>query len=52
MARHSYATVLKREGIPTALISELLSHDSEQTAKIYLQGFGDDFLDTASKSVI
>ena len=52
VARHSYATVLKREGIPIALISELMGHDSEQTTKIYLQGFGDDLLDTASRSVI
>ncbi|MBO0952023.1 site-specific integrase [Fibrella forsythiae] len=52
VARHSFATVLKREGISIAIISELMGHDSEQTTRIYLQGFGDDLLDEATQSVI
>jgi len=52
VARHSFATVLKREGISIAVISELMGHDSEQTTRIYLQGFGDDLLDEASLSLM
>lgn len=52
VARHSFATVLKREGVSIAVISELMGHDSEQTTRIYLQGFGDDLLDEANRSVL
>lgn len=39
VARHSFATVLKREGISTSLISEALGHSSEKVTKIYLDSF-------------
>ena len=52
VARHSFATVLKREGVSIAVISELMGHDSEQTTQIYLQGFGDDLLDDAASVLI
>ncbi len=38
-ARHTYATALKRSGIPIAVISEALCHSSESTTKAYLDKF-------------
>lgn len=39
VARHSYATVLKRSGVSTAIISESLGHSSEKITQIYLDSF-------------
>ena len=36
LARHSYATVLKRSGVATSIISESLGHSSEKVTQIYL----------------
>ncbi|MBW7466013.1 integrase [Pontibacter aydingkolensis] len=41
-ARHSFSTVLKRSGAPTALISESLGHSSEKTTQHYLDSFEDE----------
>ncbi len=41
-ARHSFATVLKRKGISTELISESLGHGSIKTTASYLDSFDDD----------
>ncbi len=38
-ARHSFATVLKRSGIPIEMISEQLGHTSVTTTEIYLDSF-------------
>jgi integrase len=50
-ARHSWATIAKRSGIPTAVISEGLGHDSEETTQIYLDSFENDVLDKANEIV-
>jgi len=39
VARHSFATVLKRAGVPTPIISESLGHSSEKVTQIYLNSF-------------
>ena len=39
VARHSFATVLKRAGVSTALISESLGHSSEKITQTYLDSF-------------
>lgn len=39
VARHSFATVLKRSGISTSIISESLGHSSEKVTQIYLDSF-------------
>jgi integrase/recombinase XerD len=41
-ARHSYATVLKRAGVPIEMISEQLGHTSIKTTEIYLGSFESD----------
>ncbi len=52
VARHSYATVLKKSGIPISIIKEAMGHDSEKTTQIYLESFGNSILDEASKSIL
>ncbi len=51
-ARHSWATSAKRKGVPTAVISEGLGHDSEKTTQIYLDSFETDVLDDANALVV
>jgi site-specific recombinase XerD len=52
VARHTYATVLKKSGISTSLISEMMGHDSEKTTQIYLDSFENSVLDEANKSIL
>jgi integrase len=52
VARHSYATVMKKSGVPTAIISEALGHESEKTTQIYLDSFENIVIDEASKSIL
>lgn len=52
VARHTYATVLKKSGISTSLISEMMGHDSEKTTQIYLDSFENAVLDEANKSIL
>lgn len=52
VARHSYATILKKNGISTTLISQAMGHDSEKTTQIYLESFGNNILDEASKVIL
>lgn len=52
VARHSYATILKRSGISISMISESLGHESEKTTKIYLDSFENLVLDEANKSIL
>ena len=48
VARHSYATVLKRSGVSTAIISESLGHSSEKVTQIYLDSFENTQIDETS----
>ncbi|MFA9391166.1 MAG: site-specific integrase [Prolixibacteraceae bacterium] len=48
VSRHSWATIAKRQGIPTAIISEGLGHETEHTTQIYLDSFENDVLDDAN----
>lgn len=52
VARHSYATILKNSGVATSVISESMGHDSEKTTQIYLESFGNNILDEASKALL
>ena len=51
VARHSYATVLKRAGIATSIISESLGHSSEKVTQIYLDGFENSQIDEAMENL-
>lgn len=47
VARHSFATVLKRSGVATGIISEAMGHQDERTTQIYLSEFDTDLVDAA-----
>jgi len=51
MARHSWATVAKRENIPIAVISEALGHSSVETTYRYLDSFETPVIDRAARKV-
>lgn len=52
VARHSFATVLKRSGVNTAIISESLGHSSEKVTQIYLDSFENSQIDEAMKNLL
>jgi len=51
VARHSWATIAKKSGIPVSVISEGLGHSDEKTTGIYLDSFKDDTVDRANEIV-
>ena len=52
VARHTYATVLKRSGVNIALISETLGHSDVATTQIYLDSFENSQIDEAMKNLL
>ena len=52
VARHSYATVLKRAGVSTSIISESLGHSSERVTQIYLDSFDNEQINKALKNLL
>lgn len=52
VSRHSYATIAKYKGVPTAVISEALGHTSEEVTQIYLDSFDNDVLDKYHSMII
>lgn len=51
VARHSFATVLKRSGASTEFISEALGHSNLKTTKNYLGSFEDETLKEVTKAL-
>lgn len=45
VARHSWATMAKKQGAPISIISESLGHTSEKTTRIYLKQFDQSSID-------
>ena len=52
MARHSYATIAKYKGVPTAVISEALGHSSEDVTQVYLDLFDQEVMDKYHSLII
>lgn len=52
VARHSFATVLKRAGAPIGVISEMLGHSDLKTTENYLDSFTDETLMDYAKMLI
>ena len=52
VARHSFATVLKRSGVSVSIISESLGHSSEKVTQIYLDSFDNEQIDTAMQNLL
>lgn len=52
VARHSQATVMKKAGVSTALISQIMGHSSERVTQIYLDSFDNEQIDNAMKNLL
>jgi integrase/recombinase XerD len=52
VARHTYATIAKYKGVPTAIISEALGHASEEVTQVYLDSFDSKVLDNYHQLII
>ncbi|MBE0637544.1 MAG: site-specific integrase [Bacteroidales bacterium] len=52
VARHSFATILKKEMIPTAIISEMMAHANESVTQTYLDSFDNSTKTAAAAKLI
>ncbi|WP_345952399.1 site-specific integrase [Mucilaginibacter sp. PAMB04168] len=52
VARHTFATVLKRSGVSTAIISESMGHQTEAITQTYLKSFENSVLDDALDNLL
>lgn len=52
VARHSQATVMKKAGVSTAVIREIMGHSSEKVTQIYLDSFDNEQIDNAMKNLL
>ena len=52
VARHSFATVLKRAGVSTSIISESLGHSSETITQVYLDSFDKEQINEAMRNLL
>ena len=52
VARHSWATIAHREGVPISIISEGMGHDNEKTTQIYLASLDNKVIDNANRKII
>ena len=52
VARHSQATIMKKAGVSTAVIREIMGHSSERVTQIYLDSFDNEQIDEAMKNLL
>jgi site-specific recombinase XerD len=52
VARHSFATVLKKSGVNIGIISQALGHQDIQTTQIYLSKFDNEQVDDAMQNLL
>lgn len=52
VSRHTYATLAKLKGVPTAVISEALGHKSEEITQVYLSTFDRETMDHFHEIVV
>ena len=52
VARHSWASAARNEGIPVSVISEGMGHDSEKTTQIYLASLETQVIDKANQKIL
>ena len=52
VARHSQATVMKKAGVATSVIREIMGHSSERVTQIYLDSFDNEQIDNAMKNLL
>jgi integrase len=52
VARHTFATVLKKSGVSTAIISESMGHQTEAITQTYLKSFENSVIDDAMENLL
>ena len=52
VARHSWATIAKRSGVSTSIISEGMGHATEHITQVYLDSFENEVIDEANQKII
>jgi site-specific recombinase XerD len=52
VARHSFATVLKKSGVNIGIISQALGHQDIKTTQIYLSKFDNEQVDSAMNNLL
>ncbi len=52
MARHSWASLAKKNKIPIGIISEGMGHESERTTRIYLSSLDQTTIDDANARLL
>lgn len=52
VARHSFATTLKRAGVSTSIICESMGHSSEKVTQIYLDSFENKQMESAMNNLL
>ena len=52
VARHTWASLAKKQGIPLRIISESMGHENENTTRIYLASLDASVIDRANRTVI
>lgn len=52
VARHSWASIARNEGIPLSVISEGMGHESERTTRIYLASLEPQIINNANKKIL
>lgn len=52
VARHSFATILKKSGVNIGIISQALGHQDIKTTQIYLDSFDNEQIDEAMKNLL
>ncbi len=52
VARHTFATVLKRSGVSTSMISAMMGHETEKITQTYLDSFENDDLYQVSLNLL
>lgn len=51
VARHTFATVMKYQGVATSIIGQALGHEDEKTTRVYLDSFGSEMMQEAFKKL-
>lgn len=52
VARHSWATIAKRGGVSTSVISEGMGHATEHITQVYLDSFENKVIDDANQQIV
>lgn len=52
VARHSQATIMKKAGVSTAIIGQIMGHSSERVTQVYLDSFDNEQINSAINNLL